>query len=195
MSAPVRVVGVLLAAGRGERFGAAKLRAPLPEGRSAGVPVGVAALRNLKQAVGDVVAVVRPGDTALAEALRREGADVAVAERAGEGMGASLAAGVAATPAQAGIVVALADMPWVEPATIARVAAAIAAGASLAAPFCNGARGHPVGFAPRHRDALLALRGDEGARAVLAAHAADIARVDVDDAGVLRDVDTPADLH
>ena len=117
-----RLVGVLLAAGRGERFGGGKLVAPLP---GTGVAVGVAALRNLRAALPDVVAVVRPGDDVLAGVLAAEGARVVRAERAAEGMGASLAAGVDAAGAADGYVVALADMPWIAPATMARIARCI----------------------------------------------------------------------
>jgi molybdenum cofactor cytidylyltransferase len=184
----------LLAAGSAQRFGGPKLLAPLRTGRDAGVPLGVAALRHLQQALGPAIVVVRAGDTELAALSTSEGATVVVAEHALEGMGASLAGGVAAAPARAGIVVALADMPWIAPSTIARVADAIASGASIAAPFHHGRRGHPVGFAPSLRDALLALTGDEGARAVVARNASELVRIDVDDAGVLRDVDTPTDL-
>jgi molybdenum cofactor cytidylyltransferase len=67
-------------------------------------------------------------------------------------------------------------------------------GASIAAPVPRGRRGHPVGFSAAHRDALMALSGDEGARALVAAAGVDLVRVDVDDQGVLRDVDTPGDL-
>ena len=194
MTAPIAVVGILLAAGRAERFGGGKLLAPLRAGPRAGAAVGVVALRHLLSAVRPSIAVVRPGDDTLAARLREEGAQVVVAKRADEGIGASLAAGVAHAPPHAGVVVALADMPWIDVATIARVVTWIVAGASLAAPFHRGQRGHPVGFSPAHRRALLALRGDEGARAILASAAADIARVDVDDPGVLLDVDTPEDL-
>jgi molybdenum cofactor cytidylyltransferase len=90
--------------------------------------------------------------------------------------------------------VALADMPWIAPTTIARVADAVRKGAVIAAPFHDGQRGHPVGFAPVLRDALLALTGDDGARAVLARHRASLVRIDVDDAGVLRDIDRPSDM-
>jgi molybdenum cofactor cytidylyltransferase len=110
-------------------------------------------------------------------------------------MGASLACGVEASAEAAGWVVALADMPWIEASTIRRVADAIAAGASLAAPCYRGERGHPVGFAASHRAALLALGGDEGARAILSRAGASLLRVDVDDPGVLRDVDTAGDLR
>ncbi len=59
------IVGVLLAAGSATRFGGDKLLAPLVDG----APIGVAALRNLGPAVDVVLAVVRPGDNALAAAL------------------------------------------------------------------------------------------------------------------------------
>jgi molybdenum cofactor cytidylyltransferase len=190
MNAPA-VVGILLAAGKGERFGGDKLLAQLGDGEA---PIAVVACRHLGAALRDVIAVVRPGDTLLAQQLSRAGASIVVAEHARDGMGASLAAGVGAAPQTSGYVVALADMPWIEPATIRGVAAAIEAGASIAAPSYRGQRGHPVGFASLHRDALLLLRGDEGAKKLVAQHREALKLIDTNDPGVLRDVDTPRDL-
>jgi molybdenum cofactor cytidylyltransferase len=197
MSTPAApgIVGILLAAGRGVRFGGDKLLAPLPSGPGpARECVGATACRNLLSALPRVVAVVRPDDAALAAALGAAGARVVRCPDADDGMGASLAYGVAATKDAAGWVVALADMPWILPATIARVAAAVAEGAPVAAPFHAGRRGHPVGFSAACRAALAALGGDEGAKSVVDAHRDRLARIDVDDAGTLSDVDTPADL-
>jgi molybdenum cofactor cytidylyltransferase len=149
----------------------------------------------LRIALQDVVAVVRPGDESIARMLAGEGARVVVAQRADEGLGASLAAGIAALDSDRGYVVALADMPWIAPATIAGVAQAIVDGASVAAPVYRGQRGHPVGFAREHRDALLALTGDEGAKSIVQAHRDALVTIDVDDAGVLADIDTPDDLR
>ena len=185
----MRIVAILLAAGRGERFGGDKLLAPLGD-----VTVGVAALRSLQAAVPEAVAVVRPDDAALAAALAKEGARVVRTARAHEGMGASLAAGVAAAADADGWLVALADMPWIAPATHARVAGGLRDGAQIVAPYYNNRRGHPVGFAAALRGELLALGGDEGARRVLQAHGDAVTRIDVGDAGVLRDVDRPGDL-
>ena len=84
-------------------------------------------------------------------------------------------------------------MPRVAVSTIEVVARTLDGGPSIVAPFYRGQRGHPVGFGSAHRDALLALDGDTGARALLSMH--QIARVDVDDPGILRDVDTPEDLR
>jgi molybdenum cofactor cytidylyltransferase len=189
--ASARPTGILLAAGASRRFGADKLLARLPDG----TPVGAASCRALRAVLPVVIAVVRPHDEALADALAAQGARIVRCARADDGMGASLACGVEASAEAAGWVVALADMPWIEASTIRRVADAIAAGASLAAPCYRGERGHPVGFAASHRAALLALGGDEGARAILSRAGASLLRVDVDDPGVLRDVDTAGDLR
>ena len=193
----MHVTGILLAAGRGARFGGAKLLAPLPSaahGVGAGTAIGVAACLHLLAALPDVVAVVRPGDSILASQLLAAGARVVECARADEGMGASLACGIAASAEADGWIVALADMPWIAPATIAVVADALASGADLVAPSHIGVRAHPVGFAQRHRVALAALSGDEGAKSILVAHRDRVQLIEVTDAGVMRDVDTPADM-
>lgn len=183
-------VGLLLAAGSAARFGSDKLQHPLPHG----VAIAVQAARHLKSAVPAVIAVVRPGSESTARALAAEGCDVVVCDRAAEGMGASLACAARAAGAADGYLVALADMPFVRPSTIAAVRDALAQGAMLAAPYWRARRGHPVGFAGHLRAELEALSGDQGARQLLDAHAASLVKVPVGDPGALRDIDKPSDL-
>ncbi|OXH80996.1 molybdopterin-guanine dinucleotide biosynthesis protein MobA, partial [Burkholderia multivorans] len=86
------------------------------------------------------------------------------------------------------------DMPWIAASTYEALTRALDADdASIVAPAHRGVRGHPVGFAAHHYDALAALDGDTGARALF--KTAPVRLLDVDDPGVLRDVDTPADLR
>lgn len=184
-----QLAGVLLAAGSSARFGTNKLLVPLADG----VPMSVAAARHLRASVDRCVAVVRPGDSELAALLAAEQLQVIECARAPEGMGASLACGIGACIDADAWLIALADMPFVLPDTIARVAAAMRGGATLAAPIFQGRRGHPVGFERRFAPALLALTGDAGARALLAQYDAQLTRVACDDPGILRDIDTPAD--
>jgi len=189
-----RVVGILLAAGRATRFGGDKLLALLRSADLAGEPIGVVALRHLRAAVPEVIAVVRPDDHAIAAELGANGARIVRCANADDGMGASLACGVRASADACGWVVALPDMPWIRAQTIARVVTAIAHGAPLAAPFHRAQRGHPVGFSRDCYEALAALTGDEGAKQIVAARSDELVRIDTDDDGVLRDVDTAADL-
>jgi molybdenum cofactor cytidylyltransferase len=190
----LNIVGLLLAAGSATRFGSDKLQHSLPHG----VSMAVQSARHLKSQVPRVVAVVRPGSPILEKNLAAEGCGVVVCENAGEGMGASLACAARAaarlSPPADGYLVALGDMPFVRPSSIAAVRDALAGGAPLVAPFWRARRGHPVGIAGRFIEELLNLRGDEGAKALLAANAQSLLKIPVGDPGVIRDIDTPADL-
>jgi molybdenum cofactor cytidylyltransferase len=79
-------------------------------------------------------------------------------------------------------------MPAIQADTIRRVVEALHGGAATAAPVHRGQRGHPVGFAATMQAELLASAGDTGARAVLLRHPPRL--IEVDDPGVLYDVDT-----
>lgn len=182
-------VGLLLAAGSGSRFGADKLQQSLPNG----LWLAQQACRNLVLGIGRVVAVVR-SESELAERLRAEGAEVVVCADAEGGMGISLACGVRHAWGAGGWLIALADMPWIEPETIRSVAGALRSGAAIAAPVFEGRRGHPVGFGREFGARLAALQGDEGAKSLLRAHADQLRSIDCRDPGILRDVDVPADL-
>ena len=186
--ANLNIVGLLLAAGSGSRFGSDKLRHALPHG----VPIAVQAARHLKTQV-PVVAVVRSGGV-LMEALQAEGCRVVVCDNAAEGMGASLACGVRQTPDAEAWLVALGDMPYVRPSSIAAVRTALEEGAPLAAPFFHARRGHPVGISAQYRTELIAVGGDEGARALLERYSAQLRKIPVGDPGVIRDIDRPEDL-
>ena len=183
--------GILLAAGASSRFGSNKLLHPLSDG----TPIAIASARNLLAALPGSLAVVRPGSEVLQALLREAGCEVIVCPRAEEGMGLSLAHAIAGSADAPGWVVALADMPFIRPDTITAVASRLEAGALIAAPALRGERGHPVGLSADLREELLVLQGDEGARSLLKRHAAFIQLVDVDDAGIHRDVDTPGDLN
>jgi molybdenum cofactor cytidylyltransferase len=184
------VVGLLLAAGSAQRFGSDKLQHALPHG----VAIAAQAARHLKRELARVVAVVRPGAGELSSKLREEGCEVVVCENAADGMGASLACAARAAGRAQGYLVALGDMPFVRPSSIAAVRDALAGGAPLAAPYFRTRRGHPVGIAGAFYDELLGLKGDEGARQLLARNEARLRKVPVGDPGVIRDIDTPGDL-
>ena len=184
------VVGLLLAAGRGSRFGGGKLLHTLPDG----APMGVRSAMNLKVSLPMSIALVRPEDAELRHLLEGVGIECVVCERAREGMGATIACGVRVTSDAAGWVIALGDMPHIDPKTIESVGKAIVAGAEIVAPSVAGIRGHPVGFSASFRKSLLALSGDVGARGIVAAILHRLTTIVCKDQGILADIDTPADL-
>jgi molybdenum cofactor cytidylyltransferase len=180
---------VVLAAGKGSRFNgsAHKLEQGLGD-----LSVLDNTLRNAIESRLPVVVVVTQ---ALAAGAARIVAarDVVVVPQAlaAMGMGHSIAAGVAARADAPGWLLLPGDMPMVKPATLLAVAAALGQHPVAYAQH-QGRRGHPVGFAAELYSELMMLSGDEGARRLIARYPA--IGVDVDDPGVLLDLDTEADL-
>lgn len=188
-------VGILLAAGFSRRFGSEdKLMYPLADGR----PLALASAQNLLAVLPCTVAVVRPEATALSALLTAAGAEVVNCTPQAVEMADSLATAVKRAAGHAtaatGYVVALADMPFIRPQTIVAVADALVEGAPIAAPCYRQQRGHPVGFAAGMREELENLHGDQGARSVLQRHRQAMCLLEVDDPGILADIDTPRDL-
>jgi molybdenum cofactor cytidylyltransferase len=186
------LVGILLAAGRGRRFDPTGARNKLLQQLPGGQPVVAASAALLLSCVPRVIAVVPPGDGGVADILRALGCEVIVCPDADTGMGASLVHAIRhSLPAQ-GWLVALGDMPFVQASTLAALRDAVEEGAGIAVPVHGGRRGNPVAFGACHRAALLATTGDQGARRLLQAHS--VRELEVADAGILRDIDTPSDL-
>jgi|SoiMethySBSTD1v2_1073268.scaffolds.fasta_scaffold13625_8 molybdenum cofactor cytidylyltransferase len=183
------IAGILLCGGSGRRFGVDKLLA----GEE---PIVARAARSLKAGAGSVLAVIPLNRARLRRVLEAEGCAILESDRTPEGMGASLAAAIAASATAQGWIVALGDMPLVEPRTIEAIRRALERGAPMAAPYDrSGRRGHPVGFSQALRDELLELGGDVGARDVLARHSAVVERIVTDDPGIFVDIDTKEDLE
>lgn len=183
---------IVLAAGKGSRFSGAEHKLAQPLGAS--TVLGCTLRHAIETALPLVVVTTEP----LAALARRSVAarDVIVLPEVGSpghalGMGHSIAAGVIARPDARGWLVLPADMPLVRPATILTVSRALAHH-PIAFAQHKGRRGHPVGFSAELYSELVELTGDEGARRLLARYPA--AGVEVDDPGVLMDVDTQADL-
>lgn len=178
--------GILLAAGFSRRFGANKLLQPLLDGR----PMALTAAVNLRAAVPRVLAVVNSESPELMQSLAEYGIAVTVCPDAAAGLGASLGWAVRASARAEAWIIALADMPFIEPTTIRRVAEAVSSPWDIAAPVFRGQRGHPVGFGCAYFDSLARSAGDHGANAMLAAQGGKVQKITCDDPGVVMDIDT-----
>jgi molybdenum cofactor cytidylyltransferase len=180
---------IVLAAGQGRRFVAErhKLEQPLAAGSVLGTTLRHAIETGLPVVVVTTQALA---GTVAAQLARR---DIVVLEdgHAARGMGHSIAAGVAERASAAGWLVLPGDMPLVRPDTLLAVAAGLEHHAIAYAQY-RGRRGHPVAFGAEMYSELIALAGDEGARRLIARYPS--YACEVDDPGVLVDVDTVADL-
>jgi molybdenum cofactor cytidylyltransferase len=208
-----RVIALVLAAGASSRFGSDKRQARLPDGRS--LLEAVVAIQ--REVFDEVWVLTRPGDAYAPAVVAASAAPAAsaaasdghvrcvVCDDAADGQGHTVAAGLRllmALPDEGrpvrGALIALADMPWVQADTLRALRARFDATDRVVLPRHGEALGHPR-LLPRAVWAALlgeqggsGLQGDRGARVLIDWSAAE--QVAVDDVGVLRDADTPADL-
>ncbi len=188
------VGGIVLAAGKSSRFGESnKLLATVD-----GEPIVRHAVRTLLNASVEPIVVVLGHE---ADAVQAAVADLPVEtvynDRYASGQSSSVGVGIAelaANPAVDAAIVALGDMPFVDPDTVATIVAAYRGGAGqVLAAAHDGVRGNPVLFDRRFFEALGRIEGDIGGREILL-ESDSAALVAVDDPGVRRDVDESGDL-
>jgi len=166
---PDSPVVLVLASGRGERFVASG-------GQGSKLQAALAGRTVLEHTLA---------------AVRASGLSWHVEDAGHPGMGDSIAAAVRATRGASGWLVLPGDLPLVRPESLRAVAAALQQ-SSVVLPFHEGQRGHPVAFGAEHGHALTSLAGAEGAAAIV--RRAKPLRLDLDDVGIVTDIDTISDL-
>ena len=179
------VVGVLLAAGSGERFGGPKALARDDDGTS-WLLRSVQALRPCAEVV-----VVLGAEAEQAAALLPMSVSRIRADDWDEGMGASLRAGLRALASTGhdAALVSLVDLPDVDAGVVARLLGTAVGRSDLARASYDGVPGHPVLIGRDHWAGVVeGATGDRGARDYLAAH--DTALVECGDLATGADVDS-----
>lgn len=185
---------IVLAAGRSVRIGGGnKLLTHID-----GIAMITRVVRNLSAFFASPIIVVTGYNRRqITQALTGEAVRYVHNPDYATGLGSSLRCGLAALPDDVdAVLVCLGDMPQVNATHIARLVAAFdpAKGHEICVPFFRGRRGNPVLWAIRFVPEMMQLSGDVGARTLLEKHAIAVYPVQMNDAGVLVDIDTPEDL-
>ncbi len=187
------IAGVVLAAGLSSRMGQPKQLLDWH-----GLPlVRHVVLQALAAPLDRVVVVVHSALPGLIAALADLPIVLVEQPDPAQGQGDSLRLGIAALPEPtSAALVLLGDQPFVTAAIIGQlVRAAQATPATIVAPLIAGRRANPVLFKRRWFTALGSIRGDHGARQVIAANPADVLLVPIDAPLASADVDTAADYQ
>lgn len=179
---------IVLAAGTSTRFGRDKRHVK----NAAGETLLGLTLNSIPPIFQQRILVLHDGDEALG-AIHAESWQVIYAALAAGGMGHSIAAAIGLVSDCTGCLIALGDMPLVRPETYSMLQEA-AKPDRIVVPFFEHKRGNPVMIGRDFFLQLAELKGDSGARQLMQRHPQCIERLDVQDEGILRDMDTPAEL-
>lgn len=191
---------LVLAAGFGRRFGGNKLAALLPGGHS----VLQQTLQRIADATPHITLVTRPElqqSVMLDAELLLNGHRGPIRDLvncipcvdADKGMGHSLACGIREIAHWQGCLICLGDMPHVRSNTYHQLLQALER-SPVVLPVHQGRPGNPVGFSAQHFHRLAECHGDSGARRLIRNLGEQVLHLDLDDPGIHRDIDTPADL-
>jgi molybdenum cofactor cytidylyltransferase len=196
---PDLIVAVLPAAGGSRRMGRPKLLLALHGGPLIGGVVNAL----LGGGAGEIVVVTAPEDEELRGWARRAGIESAVNPAPERGMLSSILEGIAALGGAAELarrgatlLVYPADLPNLRAGTVAGLLRRMReAGAPIAEPVFQGKRGHPLAIAPALIPEIDTLDPEVGLRQLRDRHQAELLEVEVEDVGVVQDVDTPEDYE
>ena len=205
------IVGLVLAAGKSTRFGADKRKSLLPNGQF----VLAQSIQRARSKLDQIIVVLRATDQQFARELESQFNDPSIsyylAPDADKGMAHSLANAINSLtknprPVE-GCVIFLGDMPYLggetveqllttfkhyrseNPIVVPVIQQKTAQGAKIRLP------GHPVMFSSAYFAELTRLSGDSGAKSILTRHNEHVVRIEVNDLGILKDVDRPSDIE
>lgn len=185
------IAAILLAAGSATRFGTCKQLVPVD-----GKPLLQHALDHLRASRVDAIVVVLGAQAAaIRQQIRLDRATVVENADYAAGMSSSIQAGLRALPpgVDAAMIV-LGDQPYVSPGTLdALIDEYRRTRPAILVPTLLGRRGNPVIVDRALFPEMMNLRGDAGGRALFDHH--EVAKLAVDDRGILTDIDRPEDLH
>lgn len=187
---------IVLAAGRSTRMGEAKQLLRLGESTVLGQT-----LENVRAAgVDEIVLVLGFSAQSIREQLPIsviEGLKIVVNQAYEQGMASSLREGLSALdPQTEAALVVLADQPFTRPETLNRlIEEHRRTHAQIVIPMYKGSRGNPVLLDRSVFPEVMALDGDVGCRAIFGSHPEGIVKVEVDDMGILLDIDSKDDYE
>lgn len=195
MKNDVTICAIVLAAGSSKRMGAINKLLMKVDGEAM-VKRSVKPIVEAK--LESVVVVTGFEDEKTQSCLNEYELKFVFNEQFMEGMGTSLAVGVESISAiePDGILVSLGDLPYLRKDSVHAVIEKFCDldGEKITIPVHKGVQGHPIVFPFRYAEELKALQGDQGARHLIRRDADSVAIVELEDIGIVRDVDSPGSL-
>ncbi|MGA3225144.1 MAG: nucleotidyltransferase family protein [Acidobacteriaceae bacterium] len=190
------ISAIILAAGTSSRMGQAKQLLPLGSSTVLAQTIEHARAAGVDEVVLVLGSSAEPIRHQLSPSLLA-GVKVVVNQSYQQGMASSLHAGLSALdPRSAATLIILGDQPFTLPQTLDQIIQAYRdSGAPIVIPTCQGTRGNPVLLDRSVFSEAMALEGDVGCRAIFGKHLEEIVNVEVEDRGILLDLDDREDYE
>jgi molybdenum cofactor cytidylyltransferase len=184
----LNIAVLILAAGESKRFGKTKQLLSIGTQTVLQKTTGNYTGSN----AGQVIVILGHQSEQIAASIRDLPVTVVINKNYKQGMGTSIAAGLAAIkPGTEGIMLALADQPLIDTVTINFLIDAFKSGGKgIIIPVYKGKRGNPVIFDSKYKEQLMLLKGDVGGREIIRNNPGDVLEISVNSEGVLLDIDT-----
>lgn len=182
-----KIYGILLAAGEGRRAGFGKLSREI-NGKSMLEHV---AERVYNSRLDDVI-IITGYERVFAEKIAKKfGFKTVYNKNYPKGMSTSLKRGITSLPNNCkAFAVILGDMPYIKTSTINSLISTFSNNTNgIVIPRYKNKRGHPVIMSIKYKDQILLIKGDKGARDIIKENLEDILFLDVNDEGILKDID------
>jgi len=180
---------IILAAGSSQRYGSDKRTATLSDGTA----LLSATLANVPDSFIRRVLVLKKEDVDLGR-LYADNWQICHAVNPETGLASSLASGIAMAGNWPATLIGLGDMPYISTQTYVALQQALKA-QDIVIPVFEDQRGNPVGFRQQYFDEIIQLQGDKGAKSLLEKYKEECFEVEVQDSGIIQDIDTPEMLR
>ena len=180
---------IILAAGSSQRYGSDKRTATL----SNGTALLSATLANVPDTFTRRVLVLKKEDEDLGK-LYADNWLICHAANPETGLASSLASGIAMAGNWPATLIGLGDMPYISSESYVALQQALQEH-DIVIPVFEDQRGNPVGFRQRYFDEIMQLQGDQGARSLLEKYKEQCFEMEVQDSGIIQDIDTPEMLR
>lgn len=185
------IVGILLAAGHSTRFGTNKLLHPLANG----ITIIQQSVEHLLAACPNSIVVINSHSPQLKEILQDMTVNIIENPQTENGIGSSIACAVKNAANADGWLIALADMPFISTNTMLELIHTRHQSPCIMAPSYRQRRGHPVLFDRYFYDPLICLNTDTGAKNIIKSNRDKLSLIEVNDPGIILDIDTREDLQ
>jgi len=185
------IQAIILAAGQSKRYGSDKTHLQINN-----TPISIQIALLLKSLCTRALIVINENNLVLQESIEKHNTE-SIINTYNSGIGSSISLAVKATKDASGWLICLADMPYIQPDTYKKIITALQKNTAdkIIVPRYKSRLGHPVGFGRSYYNLLTNRQGDTGAKDIIRNHLEQVIYIDIDDAYILEDIDTPADFE